>query len=83
MSVNVLAGSQENLDLMKGKDFRPQEGEGLVYLKVVFLKPETMKNGDPAQVVNDAQGVILCGQLTAIQNQINEWFAQSQQEYSA
>lgn len=81
MSINILPGTKEALDQMKGQVVVPHEGEGVVYVKIAFIKPETMCDGDPAQVVENAPGVILCGQLAEIQTQISKWFAESQAEY--
>lgn len=81
MSINILPGTPETLTQMKGQKFTPHVGEGLVYLKVVFIKPSTMQEGDPAQDVQDAPGVVLCGQLTDIQAQINKWFSEAKETY--
>ena len=79
--INILPGTPETLDQMKGHEFIPQKGEGMVYLKLVMIKPETMKDGDPAQLVEDAEGVILCGRLDKIQTQIRAWFNEKAIEY--
>ena len=79
--INILPGTPENLELMKGQKFVPQKGEGFVYLKLVMIKPDTMENGDPAQSVEDAEGVILCGRLDKIQGQIRTWFNEAAIDY--
>ena len=81
MSINILPGTPEALAKMKGGKFVPHQGEGVVYLKLVFLKPETIEDGDPAAIVEDAPGVIMCGQLSQIRKQIADWFSQSMKEY--
>lgn len=83
MSINILPGTSEALESMKGQKFVPQKGEGLVYIKLVMVKPDTMENGDPRQLVDDAQGVILCGQLDKIQDQIKKWFEDAAKEYAS
>jgi hypothetical protein len=68
---------------MKGQKFVPQKGEGLVYIKLVMVKPDTMENGDPLQLVDNTQGVILCGQLDKIRDQIKKWFEDAAKEYAS
>ena len=82
MSMNILPGSDETLDSMKGQTFRPHKGEGIVYLKLVMIKPETMQDGDPKKLIEESQGVILCGQLDAMEKQISRWFKESAEEYN-
>ena len=82
MSITILSGTDETLDLMKGQKFKPHAGEGVVYLKLVMIKPDTMENGDPKELIKNAPTVILCGQLNAIQEQINQWFKESIEEYN-
>ena len=79
MSINILPS--ETLEQMKGQAFTPQPGEGIVYIKLVMIKPETMKDGDPTQMVSDAQGVVLCGQLSEIKSQMNTWFDETSEDY--
>lgn len=68
---------------MKGQTFKPHEGEGIVYLKLVMIKPDTMQHGDPEELIKGSQGVILCGQLDDIQTQIGKWFKESAEEYNS
>ena len=82
MSINILPGTSKTLASMKGQKFKPHEGEGLVYIKLVMIKPETMEEGDPEQLVEDSEGVILCGQLDKIRNQIDKWFQDAVKEYT-
>lgn len=82
MSINILPGTPDVLEKMQGQKFVPHAGEGVVYLKLVFIKPETIENDNPAQVVENAPGVILCGQLDRMREQINEWFTESIKEYT-
>ncbi len=81
MNINILPGSDETLDSMKGQTFRPHKGEGIVYLKLVMIKPDTMQKGDPRKLIEESEGVILCGQLNAMQEQISRWFKESAEEY--
>jgi hypothetical protein len=81
MSINILPGSSKTLDEIKGMEFVPHPGEGIVYLKLVMIKPETMKDGDPAMLVENTEGVVMCGQLAAIKKQIETWFNQTAKEY--
>ena len=54
-----------------------------MYLKLVMVKPSTMKDGDPKELIENAPGVILCGQLNDIQAQIGKWFKESAEEYNS
>ncbi len=83
MSINILPGTDETLDLMKGQTFKPHKGEGIVYLKLVLVKPSTMESGDPKELIKNAPSVILCGQLNDIQEQIGKWFKESAEEYNS
>ena len=82
MTVNVLEASDANFDLMKGQEFEPREGEAIVYIKVVAIKPATMKDGDPKALVNSAKGVLVCGQMVDIQTQINTWMKETCEDYA-
>lgn len=82
MGIHIIPGTPETFAEMKGQKFSPHKGEGLVYIKLAFLKPETLESGDPQAVVEGTQGVILCGQLDQIKDQINKWFIEASQEYS-
>lgn len=82
MNINILPGTTETIGQMKGQKFVPHDGEGVMYVKFVMVKPETMENGDPQQLIDDAQGVILCGQMSDMKLQINEWFDEAIAEYS-
>jgi len=79
--MKILPGTQETLDGMKGMDFTPENGEGVVYLKLAFIKPDTMKDGDPSKLVDDAPGVVLCGDLSKIRAQLDKWFGESANQY--
>lgn len=82
MNITVLKGTKEALADMKGQAFVPLAGEGVVFLKLVFLKPETVESGDPAKTVEEAEGVILCGDLNEIREQVSKWFGESATQYS-
>lgn len=82
MTLKILEASEANFNNMAGKDVVLQNGEGVLYIKVVLLKPETIKAGDIPGVVQNAPAVVMCGQLDKIQSQINEWLSQSIKEYS-
>ena len=81
--VHVVPASKETFEGMKGQKFVPHDGEGVVYIKLVMVKPETMEDGDPAEAVENAPGVLLCGQLNDIKAQIAEWFDQAAKEYQS
>ncbi len=81
MSINILPGTPKTLASMKGQKFVPHEGEGLVYIKLVMVQPDTMEHGDPQELIEDAEGVILCGQMDGIRAQINKWFDEAAQRY--
>lgn len=66
---------------MRGLKFVPNSGEGVVYIKLVALKPETIESGDPAATTTNAQGVVVCGNLTQIKEQFNQWLDALIQEY--
>lgn len=82
MSIDILPGTSETLQKMKGQKLVPSDGEGVLYVKFVMVKPSTIESGDPETLINDAQGVILCGQLSEIKEQINKWFDEAAEEYS-
>jgi len=82
MTISILPGTRQTLDSMKGQKFEPHAGEGVVFIQVTFIKPETMEHGDPAQTVEDAPGVVLCGQLSEIREQLNKWFDDSSAQYT-
>lgn len=82
MSIDILPGTPETLQKMKGQKFAPHAGEGVLYVKFVMVRPSTIESGDPEALINDAQGVILCGQLSEIKEQINKWFDEAAEEYS-
>jgi hypothetical protein len=81
MSINILPGTDETLDAMKGESFTPHKGEGIVYLKLVMIKPDTIQE-DPKGLIEDAPAVILCGPLNKIRHQIDKWFSESMKEYA-
>lgn len=82
MNISILAGTPETLQKMKGQKFVPHAGEGVLYVKFVMVKPSTIESGDPNTLINNAQGVILCGQLAEMKEQINKWFDEAAEEYS-
>lgn len=77
-----IAASDENFNLMKGQKFTPHDGEGVVYIKLVALTPETLEHGNPAVAVDTAEGVILAGKLDDIQHQLNKWFDELKRNYN-
>jgi len=83
MSINILPGTPETLNQMKGQKFVPHSGEGIVFVKLMFIKPDTMEDGDPAKLIQDTEGVIMCGQLDEIQKQLDTWFTESKVKYRA
>jgi hypothetical protein len=81
--INIFPANDEVFGKMKGLEFVPQSGEGVVYIKLVALKPDTITNGDPKTATEDAPAVVLCGNLDAIKAQFIEWFDQLSKEYQA
>ena len=75
MNINSITETEDALASLKGQKFIPHDGEGLVYIKLVMLKPDTMENGDPNKAVEEAPSAILCGQMSEIKNQIVKWFS--------
>ena len=82
MTLNIFKASKETFDEMQGKDFIPNANEGVVYIKVVGLKPDTIKNKSPNDVINNAEGIVMAGDLTEIKGQINTWLDELITEYS-
>lgn len=66
---------------MNGQKFVPHAGEGVVFVKLVLIKPETMEKGDLVKTVEDAEGVVLCGDLKEIRDQVSKWIDESATEY--
>jgi hypothetical protein len=83
MSIHLIPATSENLEKIKGQKFVPHDGEGVVYVKLVMIKPDTMALGNPESLVEDADGVILCGDLQKIKAQIGEWLDQTIEEYDS
>lgn len=81
MGIHIFPGTPDTFAEMKGQSFVPHKGEGLVFIKLAMLKPDTLESGDPQAVVEGTQGVILCGNLSQIKDQINKWFDEAAQEY--
>lgn len=82
MSINILPATPETLALLKGQKCSLHDGEGLVYIKLVMVRPETMENGDPGKLIDEAPGVIVCGQLQSVKDQLNKWFDAATKEYA-
>lgn len=82
MSINILQGTPETFALLKGKKCVLHEGEGLVYIKLVMVRPDTMESGDPGKLIEEAPGVIVCGQLQGVKDQINKWFDEAAEVYA-
>lgn len=80
--MNRFPASDENFAQMKGSKFIPHDGEGVVYIKLVALTPETMEHGNPAAAVDTAEGTILTGKLDDIQHQLNKWFDDLKKNYN-
>ena len=84
---------QNKLTILKEKDlaaivetaktdkFQPHQNEGMIYIKMVALKPSTVNTGDPVQVISDAPGAILLGSLSEIKTQFFEWYDQLVSDY--
>lgn len=81
--MKTLPATDEVFAQMRGLQFVPRNGEGVVYIKLVALKPETIANGDPGATTKNAQGVVICGSLQEIKAQFNQWFDALVAEYQA
>lgn len=79
--MKIIAATSENFAELKGKEFSPHNGEGAIYIKLVALKPETIRDGDPEGSTNSAQGVVVFGRLNEIKDQFNKWLDQIVEEY--
>ena len=73
---------ESEFDKIKGQAFKPHNNEGVIYFKVVALKPETIAN-DPETTVMESPGVIVAGKLEDIKAQMNEWFDQLASDYTS
>lgn len=79
--MKIFPASEQVFQEMSGVNFVPHEGEGVVFINLVALKPTTIANGNPKTAIDTSQGVILCGRLEEIKDQINTWFDQLAQNY--
>lgn len=79
--MKIFVANKETFDQMRGHDFRPHDGEGVVAIKLVALKPKTIKDEDPERAVSDAQTVLVCGRLIDIKQQFNTWLDALIEEY--
>jgi hypothetical protein len=78
--INIFPGNDETFYNLKGQKFEPNAGEGMVYVKLVGLKPETLL-ADPKGACENVEGVIALGDLQAIKNQFNTWLDALIEEY--
>jgi hypothetical protein len=78
--INIYPANDETFYALKGQKFEPQAGEGMVYVKLVGLRPETLLS-DPKGACENAEGVIALGDLQAIKNQFNAWLDALIEEY--
>ena len=79
--MKLLPAKQEIFEQMRGIKFIPGNNEGVLYVKFVLVRPTTMEEGRAQAVIEDAPGVLLCGDLNEIKTQLNEWFDQAAKEY--
>ena len=80
--VNIIPATDENFDEIKGQSFVPHNGEGVVYIKVVALRPETIAS-DPKAAIENAEGVMVAGKMDDIINQVSQWLTQIKEEYGS
>lgn len=81
MRISILPATSEMFAEMKGQKVVPHDGEGVVYIKLAMITPDTIENGDPEALVAETKGVVLCGPMADIKWQIKQWFDQSAAEY--
>lgn len=81
MRISILPATSEIFAEMKGQKIVPHDGEGVVYIKLAMIKPDTIEHGDPEALVEETKGVILCGQMADIKAQIKRWFDESAKGY--
>lgn len=81
--MHIIPATNEAFAEMKGQKFVPHNNEGVIYIKLVALKPETVELGDPGETVNNARGVIVSGDLDAIKAQFLKWFDELVEEYKS
>ncbi len=81
MKISILPATPGMFEEMKGQKIIPHEQEGVVYIKLVMIKPDTIEHGDPAALVNESNGVVLLGKFPEIKAQIKRWFDESVREY--
>jgi len=81
MDIKILPGTPETFAEIKGQELKLKKGEGFVYIKLVMVRPSTIMDGDPAQLVEDSPGILLCGPMNKICTQISKWFKESQKDY--
>lgn len=79
--MKAFPASEQVLQEMSGVKFVPHDGEGVVFINLVALKPTTIANGNPKTAIDASQGVILCGRLDEIKAQLNTWFDQLAENY--
>jgi len=79
--MKVFPASEQVFEEMSGVKFVPHDGEGVVFINLVALKPTTIEKGNPKTAIDASPGVILCGQLSDIRNQLNAWFDQLAENY--
>jgi hypothetical protein len=79
--MKIYPANQETFNALKGQNFTPHAGEGLVYVKLVALKPSTLL-AEPQSVCENAEGVVTVGNLQEIKQQFNSWLDALIEEYS-
>lgn len=81
MRISVLPATPEMFSEMKGQKIIPNDGEGIVYIKLAMITPDTIENGDPEALVEETNGVVLVGKMSEIKAQIKRWFDESAAGY--
>ncbi len=81
--MQIISANDEFYKAARGADFIPNAGEGVIYVKFVMIKPLTLKEGDPGGLVENAQGVILCGRFDEMKAKIGEFFDSAAEQYES
>lgn len=55
--------------------------EGVMFVKFVLLKQETLTNGDSQKAIDSAQGAILLGDLDEMKAQLSTWLSEAIDNY--
>jgi len=79
--MQIIPANDEFFESAQGADFTPHEGEGIIYVKFVMIRPATLKDGDPKDLIEKAQAVILCGRFEDMKEKIATFFDEAAKQY--